>query len=348
MAAETGNLPDIHSLRKTLLQYAKADARQAFVQLLDTLVPYAALWIILVYLVKRQYPVALIAPLLFLASLFLVRIFIIFHDCTHNSFFDSLWANKILGRVTGILTFTPFTSWQHNHLVHHGTYADLDQRGVGDIWTLTVEEYLALPRKTQLAYRLYRHPLVFLGIGPGYSFLVAQRVFNLWDGRNERRSTTVTNIVMAGVLVAASLLIGLGTLLKILVPILLMAGAIGVWLFYVQHQFEGVYWSRRKEWDPVRAALEGSSYYKLPRVLQWISGNIGLHPVHHLLPRIPNYKLQEAFDASPVMKTVKVLTIRKSLRSFSLNLWDEKQKKLVSFRSLRGAARGQGGEEGRG
>jgi omega-6 fatty acid desaturase (delta-12 desaturase) len=297
------------------------------------------LWAILVYLVERKYPAALIVPLLFLASLFLVRIFIIFHDCTHNSFFDSLRANKVLGIVAGLLTFTPFTSWQRNHQIHHGSYADLDRRGVGDIWTLTVDEYLASSPKTQLFYRLYRNPLVFLGVGPGYSFLVAQRLFNLWDGKSERRSTTMTNWGLAGIIALAGFTIGLRTYLLIQVPILLLAGVVGVWLFYVQHQFEGVYWSRRSEWDPVKAALEGSSYYKLPRVLQWISGNIGLHPVHHLLPRIPNYNLQAAFDASPVMKTVKVLTPAKSIKSFSLNLWDEKQKKLVSFKSLKETAR---------
>ena len=338
MVANTGAVPDeltIHSLRKTLAEYAKADPRQATVQVVNTFIPYIALWGILVYLVDRRYPYALIFLLLFLASLFLVRIFIIFHDCSHNSFFPSRRANTFLGNLAGLLTFTPFTYWQHNHLIHHGTYADLDRRGVGDIWTLTVEEYRASSRRMQWAYRLYRNPFVFLGIGPGYSFLIAQRLFHLWDGKNERRSAAVTNVALVAVIAAAGLMMGLRTYLLIQVPILLMAGAIGVWLFYVQHQFEGVYWSRRKEWDPVKAALLGSSYYKLPKVLQWISGNIGLHPVHHLLPKIPNYKLQASYDASPVMRTVKQLTLRKSLRSFSLNLWDEEQQKLVSFRALR-------------
>ena len=228
MAAETGKVPDINALRKTLMPFAKANVRRAVVQLMDTLVPYFALWAILVYLVERKYPVALIAPILFLAALFLVRIFIIFHDCTHNSFFHSLRANKILGIVTGLLTFAPFTSWQRNHQIHHGTYADLDHRGVGDIWTLTVEEYLASSRKTQLSYRLYRNPLVFLGVGPGYSFLVAQRLFNLWDEKRERWSTAITNVMLLGIIVLASFSIGLRTYLVIQVPILLLAGAVGV------------------------------------------------------------------------------------------------------------------------
>ncbi len=338
MLEDAGGIADtmtIHSLRKTVSQYAKADLRQSILQLINTLIPYIALWMILVYLLDRKYPFAVIFPLIFLASLFLVRIFIIFHDCTHNSFFTSQRANTVVGYVTGILTFTPFTYWQHNHLVHHGSYADLDRRGVGDVWTLTIEEYQASSRKMQWAYRLYRNPLVFLGIGPGYSFLIAQRLFHLWDGKKERRSAIVTSLALLAIVSAAGLLIGFRTYLLIQLPVLLVGGAMGVWLFYVQHQFDGVYWSRHENWDPVKAALKGSSYYKLPKVLQWFSGNIGLHHVHHVLPRIPNYKLQECYDASHILQTVKPLTIRKSLKSFSLNLWDEKQQNLVSFRSLK-------------
>ena len=335
---DTGEAPDeltIESLRKTLSQYAKPDLRQAFLQIIDTFIPYIASWVILVYLVEQKQPIGWILPLIFIASLFLVRIFIIFHDCSHNSFFASRRANTVLGYISGILTFTPFTYWQHNHFVHHGTYADLDHRGVGDIWTLTTEEYWAASRRMRLAYRLYRNPFVFLGMGPEYSFLITQRFLHEWEGKNERSSAAVANLTILVIILAVTLTIGLKTYLLIQLPIILIGGAIGVWLFYIQHQFEGVYWSRHETWDPVKAALKGSSYYKLPRVLQWFSGNIGLHPVRHILPRIPNYKLQQSFKASPIMKTVKPLTIRKSLKSFSLNLWDEKEQKLVSFRSLK-------------
>jgi acyl-lipid omega-6 desaturase (Delta-12 desaturase) len=338
MGIDGGVAPDevtIDSLRKTLLQYAKPDLRQAVLQTIDTFIPYCALWVVLVYMVVNKYPFVWIVPLMFLASFFLVRIFIFLHDCAHGSFFASHRANTILGYVTGILTFTAFTYWQHNHLVHHGTYADLDRRGVGDIWTLTVEEYRAASRMKRLAYRLYRNPFVFLGIGPGYAFLIAQRFVPLWGGKNKRLSGTVTNVVVLMILVAASLTIGLRTYLVIQLPVFLMAGSIGVWLFYVQHQFEGVYWSRHETWDPAKAALKGSSYYKLPKVLQWFTGNIGLHHVHHVLPRIPNYWLQQSHDESHIMQTVMPLTIPESLKSLSLNLWDEKQQKLVSFRSLR-------------
>ncbi len=338
MVVDTGGAPNeltIHSLRKTLSPYTKPDLRQAVLQIINTFIPYIALWFVLVYPVNHKYSVAGICALIFIASLFLVRIFILFHDCSHGSFLASQRANKILGYVSGILTFTPFTYWQHNHLVHHGTYADLDHRGVGDIWTLTVEEYLASSRVMQWAYRLYRNPFVFLGIGPGYSFLVTQRFLHEWEGKNEHFSAAVTNLAILMIILAASLTIGLRTYLLIQLPIILIAGAIGVWLFYVQHQFKGVYWSRHEDWDPLKAALKGSSYYKLPKVLQWFTAHIGLHHVHHVLPRIPNYKLQQCYDASLVMQDVMPLTLRESLKSFSLNLWDEKKQKLVSFRSLK-------------
>ncbi|MFA6103421.1 MAG: fatty acid desaturase [Victivallaceae bacterium] len=337
MAMDTGAAPEkmtIQALRKTLLHYTKPDLRKAILQMISAIIPYLGLWVILVFMVKQKYPFVLICLLIILASLFLVRIFIFFHDCAHNSFFASTRANTILGYVTGVLTFTPFRYWQHNHLVHHNTYADLDHRGVGDIWTLTVEEYRTASRMKRLGYRLYRNPFVFLGIGPGYSFLLTQRLLHQWEGRNERFSAAVTNAAILVIIVAIGQTIGLKTYLLIQLPIILIGGAVGVWLFYVQHQFEGVYWSRHENWDPVAAALKGSSYYKLPKVLQWFSGNIGLHHVHHVLPRIPNYKLQQSYDESPIMQAVPAMTLGKSLKSLFLNLWDEKQQKLVSFKSL--------------
>ncbi len=338
MATETGGVPDkltIHSLRKTLSQYAQSDRRKAIFQLINTFIPYIAFWVILVYLISQKYPFPLISFLMFISSLFLVRIFIFLHDCAHSSFFASHWANTILGYLSGILTFTPFTFWQHKHLLHHGTYADLDHKGVGDIWTLTVKEYLASSKMKRTVYRLYRNPFVFLVIGPTYTFLLAQRFMHSWVAKKERNSAAITNLGIVAIIWAASLTIGVKTYLIIQLPIMLIAGAIGVWLFYVQHQFEGVYWSHHENWDPLKAALKGSSYYKLPKVLQWFSGNIGLHHVHHVLPRIPNYKLQQSYDESPILQTVTPLTIRKSLKSFSLNLWDDRQQKLVSFKSLK-------------
>ncbi len=317
------------------MPYAGPDRRKAILQLTNTFIPYAVLWIMLIYMVRNAYPTVAIFALVVLASLFLLRIFIFFHDCAHGSFFASQRANTVLGYVAGILTFTPFKYWQHNHLIHHGTYADLDHRGVGDIWTLTVEEYRAASGLKRIGYRLYRNPTVFLGLGPGYFFLIAQRFIHHGEGKRERYSVAFTNLAIVVILWAAYMTIGLGTYLLIQLPIILIAGAMGVWLFYVQHQFEGVYWSRHDEWDPVKAALDGSSYYKLPKVLQWFTGNIGLHHIHHVLPRIPNYKLQQCYNEIPFMQEVRPLTIRRSLKSLRLNLWDEEQQKLVSFRSLK-------------
>jgi acyl-lipid omega-6 desaturase (Delta-12 desaturase) len=335
MAMETGKAQDaltIHSLREQLSSFAKADRRKALLQLATTFVPYGILWALLVFMVHHTYPPAAITPFILITSLFLVRIFILFHDCVHGSFFASQRANRILGYISGIVTFTPFTYWQSNHLVHHGTYADLDHRGVGDIWTLTVAEYTAASKKEQLSYRLYRNPLVFLGIGPGYTFLLTQRLLHQWNGKQERFSVVMVNLAIAVILWAASLTIGLGTYLVIQLPILLIAGAVGVWLFYVQHQFEGVYWSRHADWEPVTAALKGCSHYKLPGLLQWFTASIGLHHVHHVLPRIPNYRLQQCYDASPVLQSVKPLNIRGSIRSLFLNLWDEDKQQLVNFK----------------
>ena len=254
------NRLSIQALRTSLKPFAKPNLVPAIWQLVNTYLPYFGLWGLLIYLLKNGVSFFMIFPILILAALLLVRIFIIFHDCAHSSFFASHRANVILGYVSGFLTFTPFTSWQHNHLVHHGSYANLDKRGVGDMWTLTVNEYRALSPARRLAYRLYRHPLVFLGIGPGYSFLVTPRFPHKDEGKRERFSVMITNVALVIIISLASLTIGFKTYLMIQVPIMLIAGAVGVWLFYVQHQFEGVYWAHQEEWDPVKAAMDGSSY----------------------------------------------------------------------------------------
>lgn len=269
------------------------------------------------------------------AAVFLVRIFIIFHDCTHNSFFVSRSANRFWGYVMGLFTLSPYERWQHAHNVHHNTYADLDHRGVGDVWTLTVEEYLKLPRLKKLVYRLYRSPVIMFGIGPAYVFLFDHRFVPRGSSSKARFSVHFNNFALL-------LFLGILVWLKIspiyfflYLYVLFIAGIFGVWLFYVQHQFEGVYWSRHDEWDPMKAAFEGSSYYKLPKILQWLSGNIGLHPIHHLRVHIPNYNLQQCYDETPALHQLKELSIGRSLRSLWLNLWDEKEKRLISFHSLK-------------
>jgi len=321
--------------RQALSPYGQPSYRKAIWQLVDTLVPYLALWALMVYLCREGYSYWITLALAVPAGALLIRIFIFFHDCCHGSFFASRRANRILGHLAGILTFTSFDNWRYAHIAHHTTAGSLDRRGMGDIWTLTVEEYAAASWPTRLAYRLFRNPIVLFGVAPAVLFLILQRFSNKNARKRERRSVILTNLGVVAFILAASWAIGWQTYVMIQLPIIVVAGAIGVWLFYVQHQFEGVYWARQDEWDSTKAALEGSSYYKLPQILQWFTGNIGLHHIHHLRPGIPNYNLQRCYDDIPALQAVEPLTIRRSLRSLWLNLWDEKEQALVSFHSAR-------------
>jgi len=321
--------------REALLPYQQPDLRRAIWQLVNTFVPYAALWALMIYTMRQGLSYWITLALMVPAAALLVRIFIFFHDCCHGSFFASRRANRLLGYVTGILTFTPYEYWRRSHAGHHATAADLDRRGVGDVWTMTVQEYRAAPRWRRLAYRLVRNPFVMFVLGPFFVFVVGQRFAQRGTRWPERRSVMITNLALLVIGVVASLLFGWRTYLLIRLPVMILAGSAGLWLFYVQHQFTGVYWSRHETWDLITSGLEGSSYYKLPKVLRWFSGNIGLHHIHHLRARIPNYHLQPAQDAIPALQEVQPLTLRGSLKSLRLNLWDEQHQKLVSFASLR-------------
>lgn len=317
---------------EALAKYEKPDRSRAIVQIVDTLVPYLALWALMIVTIRLGLPYGATLALTVVAAAFAVRLFIIFHDCCHGSFLASRRANSVLGYVTGILTFTPYEAWQQPHAVHHATVADLDRRGVGDIWTMTVDEYRAAPWRTRFAYRTLRNPLILFLLGPPALFVVYQRFPRGGSGKRERRSIWVTNLALVAVVGAAVATIGLRTYLLIQVPIIALAGMAGTWLFYVQHQFDGVYWARHRDWDAYRASIEGSSYYKLPKVLQWVTGNIGLHHVHHLRPRIPNYNLQRAYDEVLATHLTRPLTLRGSLKSLRLHLWDEANHALVGFR----------------
>ena len=333
--------------RHALGEYKKPNLRKALVQVINTFLPYCALWILMVFMVHLGFSYWILLALIIPASLLLLRIFIFFHDCCHNSFFASRRANRILGFIAGILTFTPYDDWRRSHGRHHNTTQDLDRRGVGDIWTLTVEEYLEAPKRNRLAYRFYRNPFALFGLIPFIYFFIRQRFPNRVAGKREIYSVVFTDMAILVIIAGVSMTIGLGTYLLIQLPIMAIAGAIGVWLFYVQHQFEGVYWARQENWDPRRAALEGSSYYRLPKVLQWFTGNIGLHHIHHLHPLIPNYHLQGFYDAEPAVQAVDPVTIRRSLKSLRLNLWHEASQKMVSFRSVKGYLRQSGSKAGR-
>jgi omega-6 fatty acid desaturase (delta-12 desaturase) len=281
--------------------------------------------------IRHGLPYGLTLTLAVVAALFLVRLFILFHDCVHGSLFPKKGANTFFGHALGVLVFTPFDDWRFSHLRHHASYADLDARGFGDIWTMTRQEYEKASKVTQVWYRLYRHPAVLLGLGAVFSFLLSFRLPSRKSKRKERVSVLFTNLLIGVVVLTAARTIGLRTYILIQLPVIWFAGAMGIWLFYVQHQFDGVYWARRREWDALRAAMEGSSFYKLPAGFRWFSANIGYHHVHHLSPRIPNYRLKSCNDAVPALRHKPALTFRKSLSGLRLKLWDEERKQLVDF-----------------
>ena len=264
-----------------------------------------------------------------------MRVFIIFHDCGHGSLFKSRRVNDWVGFVTGLLTFTPYAHWRWQHALHHATSGDLDRRGSGDIRTLTVQEYLGLSCWQRLAYRFLRHPATLLMIAPLYLFIFKQRFSAPMAKRRERHSVWHMNLALLGMVTALSLVFGAVEYMVIQLTVMAVAGAAGVWLFYVQHQFEGAYWESQGKWDYTAAALQGSSFYKLPRILQWFSGNIGFHHIHHLSPRIPNYNLEKCHNSNPMFHEMAPLTLLASLRAFTLRLWDEKRRQLVSFRHLK-------------
>ncbi len=288
----------------------------------------------MIFTLQRGYPYWTTLAVAALAGGILVRVFIVFHDCCHGSFFASRRANTILGYVTGILTFTAFEDWRYAHNKHHATAGNLDRRGIGDIWTLTTEEYLTAPLSKRLAYRIYRNPLILFGPGSILLFLVLQRFCKKGACRRERMSVLITNIALLLLIAIATSTIGLRAYTLIQFPVILIGGAVGLWLFYIQHQFEQAYWVRHEFWDPMSVALHGSSYFKLPKILQWFTGNIGLHHVHHVRPSIPNYNLQQCFDEVSALQEIKAITLMESIRSLRLGLYDEKNKRLVSFRSL--------------
>ena len=330
--------------KEVVRRYQMPSRWRAMWQLSNTLVPYATLWILIYFSLGISFWLAL--PLAILAGAFLVRTFVLFHDCTHGSFFKSKRANDIVGFFTGILVFTPYHQWRWEHTIHHASAGDLDRRGMGDVWTLTVQEYIDSSRWRRFAYRLSRNPVILFGIAPLLLFLVLQRFPSRKADKRVKRWVHASNLGILLVTAAGSWAFGILPYLILQLTAMLVASVAGVWLFYVQHQFEDVYWDRKPDWDFAKAALDGSSFYKLPRVLQWFSGNIGFHHIHHLSPRIPNYELERAHEAEPMFKEVKPLTIRKSLNSLKYRLWDEGSKRLTGYKSLRGARRGRDKEAG--
>ena len=328
-----GSKADLAAWKEIVLRYQKPSTWRALWQIIDTVIPYGLLW----YLMYLCRPVSwwLVVPLAVLAGGFLVRVFIIFHDCGHGSFFKSAIANDAVGFLAGVLTFTPYYHWRWEHAIHHSSAGDLDRRGTGDVWTLTVQEYLESSRWKKFAYRLARNPIVLFVIAPLFLFLIRQRFPSLKASRRERHSVYAMNLATLAMAVGLSWFFGIKAYVLIQLIILMVAGGAGVWLFYVQHQFEDVYWERGDDWNFTAAALQGSSFYKLPRVLQWFSGNIGFHHIHHLSPRIPNYNLEKCHQADPMFRAVKPITLFTSFKSFTFRLWDEESRKLVGYGHLK-------------
>lgn len=321
--------------------YAGANPRRSLVCLATSVLPYLALCGVM-YFLEAKVSVGLALLVAVPASGFLLRTYIVFHDCAHGSFLPSKRANAWLGAAVGVIVYSPFQSWRHEHAGHHASAGDLDRRGVGDVATWTVAEYHAQGWRTRLGYRLMRSPFVMFTIGPVWALALAPRRIPRDKRQRIRRSRLYTDLALGAVLVALVVLIGFKALVLIQLPVIVLGGAAGVWLFYVQHQFEGVYWRRSGEWSYLDAALEGSSYLKLPRVLQFFTGNIGLHHVHHLNARIPNYNLQRAHDENEFLHHAPTLSLWDGLRSVRLKLIDEDTGRLVGFAQARRAAAASG------
>jgi omega-6 fatty acid desaturase (delta-12 desaturase) len=320
--------------RGVVAKYQEPAVNRSLMQVATTMLPLAALLFLMYQSLALPYWVTLL--LAFPAGGLLVRTFIIMHDCAHGSFSPWRRVNEVVGFITGALTMTAFGQWRRSHALHHASSGDLARRGNGDVDTLTVREYQALSRWKQFQYRLVRHPAILFGIGPLH-FIITNRIPPKGVDKTDRQSSSVwaTNLAIAGAIVAFGLWIGWKALFLVYFPPMYIAAATGIWLFYVQHQFEDTYWKDHSEWDYATAAIRGSSYFKLPVVLQWFTGNIGLHHVHHLGPRIPNYNLQRAHDENAMFHDVTVLTIRQSMKTLRLRLWDEERGRLVGFNEAR-------------
>ncbi|MGH7002598.1 MAG: fatty acid desaturase [Alphaproteobacteria bacterium] len=339
-------LPDISAAEATgarpwlkiLAAYRKPHRGRSAFELAVTAIPFAVLWALSFAAVHYGFwwGLVLIVP----AAGFLLRLFMIQHDCGHGSFFAHRHTDDWTGRVIGVLTLTPYDYWRRSHAIHHASAGNLDERGIGDITTLTVAEYRTLSRWGRLKYQIYRHPLVMFGIGPVWLFFFKQRLpFGMMrSGAEPWVSTMATNLAIAVLAVCLMWLVGVGPFLLIHLPIVTLAGAAGIWLFYVQHQFEETHWASAPEWQFHEAALHGSSHYVLPGVLRWMTGNIGIHHVHHLSSKVPCYRLPQVLKDHPELSDIGRITITQSLRCVKLVLWDEDRRKLVSFREARALA----------
>jgi omega-6 fatty acid desaturase (delta-12 desaturase) len=327
---------DAGRLARLLNHYREPDTGRGIFELAVTAVPFAIAWALMALAFYRGY-IWRYALLLLPAAGFLVRLFLIQHDCGHGAFLPNRTGNDWVGRIISILTMTPYDHWKRSHAIHHATAGNLDRRGIGDIDTLTVEEYLARSRWGRLRYRFYRHPIVMFGLGPIYVFLVQSRVPSGFMSKGWRpwASAMSTNLAIAVVARVMIWVVGFWPVILVHLPVVLLGATAGVWLFFIQHQFEETQWAKSDSWRMQDAALHGSSYYELPPVLRWFSANIGVHHVHHLSSRIPYYRLPEVLRDHPELRGVGRVTLLQSFKCVSLALWDEKRRQLISFRDLR-------------
>ncbi len=321
--------PATPAWKAVVTKFEKPSLGRAIWQMVNTIVPYVALWVLMYFTVQVSWLYTV--PLAILAAGFVVRAFIIFHDCGHGSYFANRTANNVVGFITGMIAFTPYYQWRWEHAIHHATNGDLDRRSVGDIWTMTVREYQASSRWTKFLYRLNRNPFILFLIVPTFLFLVYQRFSTAKASKREKHSVYWMNLALLGMITVMSMIFGFKNYAIIQLIVMGVAASAGVWLFYVQHQFEETYWERSENWDFTTAALQGSSFYKLPKILQWFSGNIGFHHIHHLSSRIPNYNLERCHKAEPLFQNVKPITLWSSMKSLTFRLWDEEKRKLVGY-----------------
>jgi len=323
------NIPWVSIVKK----YNFPDPVRSWLQLSLNLVLYGIAWYLMYLSLSVSYwlTIALSIP----AAGILVRLFIIYHDCVHGAYFKSGALRDFFGNLIGVLTFTPFYSWSRNHQIHHDTAGNLDKRGIGDVWTLTVEEYKNSSPWQKIVYRFYRNPVTMFGIGPLYVFLIGNRFTKKEMDSKGRLGVYITNAGLFIFILSMSMLIGLKAFILIQLPVIYISGIAGFWLFYVQHQFDPSYWSRTETWSYQRVALEGSSYYKLPRILHYFTGNIGYHHIHHLSPLIPNYKLSQCHRENSLFNNIKPLKFWPAFRAMTFRLWNEKTREMISFRKLK-------------
>ncbi|MGA2297597.1 MAG: fatty acid desaturase [FCB group bacterium] len=316
-------------------KFEKPEIKKSVFQMLDSIIPFVALLVCMFVMMDHGVSYWLVMPLIILTSCFMVRIFIIMHDCSHFSYFRSKQACNIVGFLSGLIIFMPFYEFQHSHAIHHATSGILEKRGIGDVWTLTVEEYRTMGKFKKFICNGFRSPYTFLTIGPLVQFLYISRMPSISSKKKQVFHIFLVDGFMLLTMAIAYFTNQFGHYLLILAPMFFIAQDVGIILFFVQHQFEDVQWTDNNHWDPIKVALSGSSFYKLPRVLQWITGNIGFHHIHHLKPGIPNYKLNQCFNEIPELRNIKPVKMFEGFKGLSYKLWDDESGSMVKISNTR-------------